>query len=333
MNFSICIPIYNTEKYLERCIQSVISQISLNDEIILVDDGTKDSAGTIADKYALQDSRVKVIHKENQGLFLARISAMEVAKGDYIVSLDSDDWLEKDAIRTIRNYIDNEDIDVLIFGFNVTDIDTGVIRKKNSDVENVGKDSEKLLRTFLLTNRLNNIWRKVFKRDNLRLDIMRQLPQITMTEDWIHSLYPMINANKIKCVEDRLYNYSVNLSGMSKNFDPKIYESAKMRCDLSIRLLEEGSFPVSADEIELQYMISLAKICVYTPGKISSNNSYYSLLKIVCAEENNYLLYNKARRNLPIHYRIPLKWLFEKKHRRLLIIKKIISYVRRKTAR
>ena len=89
---SIIIPVYNVEKYLHQCVDSVLAQNLDSFEIILVDDGSPDNAGKICDEYAEKDARVKVIHKENGGLSKARNTGIDAAEGEYIIFLDSDDW-------------------------------------------------------------------------------------------------------------------------------------------------------------------------------------------------------------------------------------------------
>ena len=93
MQFSVILPIYNVEKYLAECIESVLSQSFKDYELILVDDGSKDGSGRICDEYAQKDSRIKVLHKENGGLSDARNYGTERASGDYIVYIDSDDYV------------------------------------------------------------------------------------------------------------------------------------------------------------------------------------------------------------------------------------------------
>ena len=90
---SIIIPVYKVEKYLDKCIKSIVSQTYSNLEIILVDDGSPDESGKIADAYAVQDTRIKVIHKTNGGVSSARNSGIEAAKGDYICFTNGDDHI------------------------------------------------------------------------------------------------------------------------------------------------------------------------------------------------------------------------------------------------
>lgn len=100
---SIIIPVYNTEKYLNRCIDSVINQSYTNIEIILINDGSKDNSGQICDAYKDEDTRIVVIHKQNQGLSKARNSGMEIARGEYIMFVDSDDWIDIRMCETMVN--------------------------------------------------------------------------------------------------------------------------------------------------------------------------------------------------------------------------------------
>lgn len=90
---SVIVPVYNVEKYLERCVESIFKQTYKNIEIILVDDGSTDNSGKICDKFLKKDERVKVIHKENGGLSDARNAGLEILSGKYIMFVDSDDWI------------------------------------------------------------------------------------------------------------------------------------------------------------------------------------------------------------------------------------------------
>lgn len=98
---SVIIPVYNTEEYLEKCLDSVLNQSYENLEILIVDDGSTDSSGMICDEYAQKDCRIKVIHKTNGGQGTARNAALDIASGDYIAFVDSDDWIEKDMYMTL----------------------------------------------------------------------------------------------------------------------------------------------------------------------------------------------------------------------------------------
>lgn len=110
---SVVVPVYKVEKYLKKCVDSVLEQTYSNLEVILVDDGSPDNCGALCDEYAKKDSRVKVIHKENGGLSSARNAGLDVAKGDYLTFLDSDDWID---LQLYDRVLQKAPFDVAIFG-------------------------------------------------------------------------------------------------------------------------------------------------------------------------------------------------------------------------
>lgn len=113
---SIIVPVYNVEKYLNKCVDSILNQTFKEFELILVDDGSPDNSGAICDQYAKKDSRVKVIHKENGGLSSARNAGIEVAQGKYLGFIDSDDYIAEDMYELLYNNIIKEDADLSICG-------------------------------------------------------------------------------------------------------------------------------------------------------------------------------------------------------------------------
>ncbi len=114
---SIIIPVYNVERYLRECIDSIIAQTYKNLEIILVDDGSSDKSGEICDEYSKKDSRIKVIHKKNGGLSDARNVALDIAKGDYIGFIDSDDYIEKDMFQILYNLAEEYNAEISSISF------------------------------------------------------------------------------------------------------------------------------------------------------------------------------------------------------------------------
>ena len=112
---SVIIPVYKVEKYIRQCIDSVIGQTYQNLEIILVDDGSPDNCGAICDEYARQDSRIQVIHQENQGVSVARNVGIGIATGEWIMFVDPDDWLELDCCSQVMGIADNSRNNIIYF--------------------------------------------------------------------------------------------------------------------------------------------------------------------------------------------------------------------------
>ena len=140
---SVIVPIYNTEKYLARCIESILCQTYTNLEIILVDDGSTDKSGDICDFYARKDNRVKVVHKENGGAAAARNFALNMVTGQYIGFVDSDDTVEKDFFELLYDLICQYDADISMVAYR--EIEMGekleeVLRQKNEQISFLQKE-------------------------------------------------------------------------------------------------------------------------------------------------------------------------------------------------
>ena len=112
---SVIIPVYNVEKYLAQCVDSVLTQTCTDWEAILVDDGATDSSGRMCDEYVLQDPRIRVIHKENGGLSAARNTGLRAARGEYVYFLDSDDYIEPNTLALLLETAEREQADVVFF--------------------------------------------------------------------------------------------------------------------------------------------------------------------------------------------------------------------------
>ncbi len=111
---SIIVPVYNTEKYLRKCIDSILSQSFHDIEVILVDDGSLDKSGEICDNYAKKDNRIRVIHQENGGVSVARQTGLDASTGEYLIHVDPDDWIENNEIEDLYKKAKTEDLDLVL---------------------------------------------------------------------------------------------------------------------------------------------------------------------------------------------------------------------------
>ena len=121
---SIIVPVYNAEKYLKKSIKSITSQTYKNIEIICIDDGSNDKSLEILHKFAGEDQRIRIIYKKNEGVSLARNTGLESAKGDFVLFVDSDDWIEKNLCETLLFYMEKKELDVVMCSY---------IREKGSE--------------------------------------------------------------------------------------------------------------------------------------------------------------------------------------------------------
>ena len=140
---SIIVPVYKVEKYLKKCVDSILAQTFTDFELILVDDGSPDDSGKICEEYAEKDARVRVLHKENGGLSSARNAGIEVAKGKYLGFIDSDDYIAEDMYELLYNTIIKEDADLSICG--IYDVYEGKAPIVKPTIEKVVSAEEALL--------------------------------------------------------------------------------------------------------------------------------------------------------------------------------------------
>lgn len=239
---SVIIPVYNVEKFLDRCLESVTKQTYRNLEIIIVDDGTKDCAGKMADEWAKTDNRINVIHQENQGLSAARNTGIDHANGEYITFVDSDDYLELDTYEKVMQHVVDDDTDIGIFP--VIREEPGkepfITRKPWFEVPYAILDKEQMVQQLLL-NRLDcAVWNKVFSR-KLFTDL-RFKKGIT-NEDFA-LLYKLMNgAEKAVYILDAKYHYMQNGNSITttafgiKQFDK--YENCLEMLDYIKKYLPE----------------------------------------------------------------------------------------------
>lgn len=212
---SVIIPVYKVEKYLKRCLESVVNQTYKNIEIILVNDGSPDKCGKICDAYARIDSRIKVIHKENGGLSSARNAALDIVSGEYIMFVDSDDWISEDSLEQLYEYID-ADYDIINFKFSFVKENSKELVEMHNDIKD-GYECDLL--TYidkLFLGELNFfICNKLYKKD---LFNEVRFPDGRNYED-LATMYKLyFNAKSIVITDYTLYNYWLgNLNSITSN--------------------------------------------------------------------------------------------------------------------
>ncbi len=212
MEISIVIPIYKVEKYLQRCIDSVLSQDFTDWEMILVDDGSPDRCPEICDENTHNDSRIKVIHKANGGLISARQAGVRIASGKYLMHLDSDDWLQPKALSTLYNQI-IKGYDMVRGGAQRITPDGKVIPLESYKITNgevIG--SEEFLINIYTGKVAPYLWGALY-RANLFDDTVFDESienKISLGEDVVTNMLVGMKINKALYIEDVVYNYAYN---------------------------------------------------------------------------------------------------------------------------
>ena len=211
---SVIIPVYNVEPYLEKCLDSVINQTYHNLEIIIVDDGSTDHCPAICDKYAGKDQRIIVIHQENGGLSSARNAGLNIAKGEYIAFVDSDDWLELDIYQVLIHAAGNTDADMIVCDAYYCKYGTNqrVTSSCNSRVITIIEDNNDIF--FHILNPTPTIrfevWNKLFRRFVIA-DTRFKIGQ--RYEDIYFDRVVFSRVNKCVFVDAALYNYLTERPG------------------------------------------------------------------------------------------------------------------------
>ena len=219
---SIIVPIYNVEQYLDRCIQSILNQTYQNLEIILVDDGATDCSGAIADSYAAKDKRIKVFHKENGGLSDARNYGLEHVTGDYILFIDSDDFIVNIMCERLITVASSNNADIVSCNYYIyrgdDDISIHTMSVQDDKRTITGMD---MLRYYLLKTEpfdLNVVWNKIFKLDLFNGVEPVRFPKGRVQEDNFTIFRLFLNANSIVTVNEPLYYYVQRAGSIMANF-------------------------------------------------------------------------------------------------------------------
>ena len=225
MFFSVIVPIYNVEKYLSRCIDSVLSQTFADFELILVDDGSPDNCPKICDEYAKKDPRIKVVHKENGGLVSARQAGIGIAKGDYIFNLDGDDAITTDALMSAYEIISDTKAEMVSFSYRIYTNDK--LGEAVDDLAEEGLYDKKRLAEQIYPNLLSNknmhnlfyfLWGKAIKRELALKYQMNLHTSIIMGEDACCTTPCYLDANLVYMSKKAIYLYTVRGDSITTSF-------------------------------------------------------------------------------------------------------------------
>lgn len=225
---SIIIPIYNMEKFLTRCLDSILSQSYSDLEIILINDGSTDKSAQICDAYKAKDSRIAVIHKKNAGVSEARNSGLDIAKGDYISFVDPDDWLAPDTYKVLMQNQQETDADIIRFqayksdGSLLNEIPFEGLydgeKLTNFQLSMVG--APKFGGMFIL----GVLWLHIYRRSLIEDNHIRFNKDLRRCEDRLFCILAIFEARKISFIKDVLYHYETNEGSLSNRYDPIRWE-------------------------------------------------------------------------------------------------------------
>lgn len=221
---SVIIPCYNVEKYLDRCLKSIVHQTYRNLEIILVDDGSPDSSGIICDRWADKDNRIIVIHKENGGLGFARNSGIKIAKGEYIAFVDSDDYIDITMYEKLIATANNTNSDVVYCGIFREQSNGKIIRQSdfNTQMTFEKKDLIELSQGFFKPTSLTpqmlsmSVWHSIYKHNIIQTKFYSE--REVGSEDLHFQISAVLRAQRVTFIPDCLYYYCYNGESLSHSF-------------------------------------------------------------------------------------------------------------------
>lgn len=295
---SVVLPIYNTERYLDRCVTSVVNQTYSNLEIILVDDGSPDNCPQMCDEWAKKDSRIKVVHQQNAGLGMARNTGIEHAEGEYICFFDSDDYVAPDTIEKAHRLAEAEQSDIIIFGLNNVNAEGCVVRSivpESDQVTYAGEDVQKRFLPDLIAAKpdstcrnvwmsactcllsmpmiLDNGWRFASERDIISEDVYSLL-----------CLYAYVR--RVSVLPEALYYYCENSASLTHAYRNNRFERIchfHATCEAKARELGYG------EEVAERFQGPLASFVIAAMKQIvcadiTEKEKYAAIRETVCSD-------------------------------------------------
>lgn len=270
---SVVIPVYNVESYLDECIESVILQSYNNIEIILVDDGSTDTSGNKCDKWAKQDSRIKVIHQANIGLSGARNSGIKISKGRYITFVDSDDTVNIDYINILINSILESSSDISICGLNrFFDGEDSIFNNEDSkgstEVVTLSSD-EAIERIFYQKDISNSAFGKMYPRSFFEAV---EFPIGKLYEDLATVYKLFLQTDNVSMVKDSYYNYRIRQGSiMTRKFDTRNLDRISISEYIlnNIKILRPNLLPAA----KYRYLVSNLQVLWMIPKNFGNRNS------------------------------------------------------------
>lgn len=291
---SIIVPVYNIEKYIERCLDSILNQTYKNIEIIFVDDGSNDNSGRLLDCYKIKDDRIRVIHKQNGGVTSARIRGIKEATGDWIGFVDGDDVIDSDMFSFLMKNALKYDADISHCGYKIVFEDNRVhyfYNTKSIIIQDNIKGIKDLLEGTIVEPAL---WNKLYKKelfDNFSIDTT-----IKINEDLLMNYYLFKKAKRSVFNDQCKYSYFVrkNSSSRQKLNENKIYDPIKVKTiimsDVNDRLL-----PI-VKKVYIRTILNVYNSLILEKSKEfnSDKNNIYNLIK----KNKQYIPYLDKRQKL-----------------------------------
>ncbi|SEC07556.1 glycosyltransferase [Paenibacillus sp. GP183] len=300
---SVIIPVYNAERYIASCLESLLSQTLQECEFIFINDGSKDNSRQIIEKYQRADQRIKLINQENEGVSSARNVGLNEAAGEYIGFVDADDYIEHEMYETLYNAAKQSNCDVVISNFESELEGHKVITRYPFPIETVLKKDfleEEILPYFLKADNLNTAWNKIYKTEVIKENHIKFPSKVALGEDGIFNMKFFSHANLTKYIDYTGYHYRKVTGSATRNLSEKDYFKRALEVyHLELPEVYDGK----TDRVKMRQFKSIKLInsvmsyihLYFTPTKEVSFGKRYIYVKNMIG--NQYV-----REALPIYY-------------------------------
>ena len=332
--FSLILPVYNVEKYVKRCVNSLLRQEYTDYEIILVDDGSTDSSGSICDKLADKNNNIFAYHKENGGLSDARNYGMDRAKGNYILFIDSDDWVDEKLLISLHNHLNKSNVDILKFGFQK--MQEGNYKNTFFSYFNIGVYDRRQIEETILPytigpkrlfcyeqNACKSVWSHVYSLNFLRENNIRFVSEREiLNEDYLFNLHTLLYAKSLEVTHYILYYYDYREGSLSKRYITNEFErKLKLHREYKLLLERNGLFeryetPYYIECVDGFYACISNECCCWNE---TSKYAVQNIKKILNCKECEISLLKCKRSNMNLKGKV-IYWLMRLKFAYLMYI-------------
>ena len=332
--FSLILPVYNVEKYVKRCVNSLLRQEYTDYEIILVDDGSTDSSGSICDKLADKNNNIFAYHKENGGLSDARNYGMDRAKGNYRLFIDSDDWVDEKLLISLHNHLNKNNVDILKFGFQK--MQEGNYKNTFFSYFNIGVYDRRQIEETILPytigpkrlfcyeqNACKSVWSHVYSLNFLRENNIRFVSEREiLNEDYLFNLHTLLYAKSLEVTHYILYYYDYREGSLSKRYITNEFErKLKLHREYKLLLERNGLFeryetPYYSECVDGFYACISNECCCWNE---TSKYAVQNIKKILNCKECEISLLKCKRSNMNLKGKV-IYWLMRLKFAYLMYI-------------
>jgi glycosyltransferase involved in cell wall biosynthesis len=338
---SVIVPVYKVEKYLSKCIDSIIDGGIDDYELILVDDGSPDNSGKIADEYAKKDpAHIKVIHQKNRGHTLARQAGFKASKGEYIWLVDSDDYLAPHALKKIASVIAKEKPDIITFD-NYFDINGKSLPGKQSIPHGVFDRAgliEKIYPRMIYSGKFfyfgiyAAMWNKVFRREIIEPNLLNVDPKVKIHEDGLATFASFLDAKSVVILDDKLYHYNRDNISVTRSYCPDQFEGMLVLADSLEKINQKKDVYDLSEQINFYLLYNIYSIIFeeyYFRHKKPFRDRRKFVAKIAENPQVRQALNDVNITTLPTRYQKFFSLMLAQKNRQLITYTKRLAYEKR----